>query len=104
MVHDARPIASSGYNSASSGIVPLNKDALRMAVSICRNYHLAEEAVQDAMISIVCRGRFTNRGEGSFKAWFNTVVCNSARNALLKESRLKAREKRYISCQQSSNV
>lgn len=93
MVESQRQTTGKANHATSNGIKSI--EAYRLALSICRNHHIAEEAVQEAMIKMVCSGRFTDRGKGSFKAWAVAVICNAARNASIKESRLKARERRY---------
>ncbi len=62
--------------------------AYRLACCLCRNTSLAEEAVQDAFLKLLSRqARFADRGPGSFRAWFLSLVTNSARMVRRAEGR-----------------
>ena len=68
--------------------------AFGVARCICRHEALAEEAVQDAFAKLLSRqARFEVRGPGSFRAWFLSLVTNSARMARRAERRAEAKKK-----------
>ncbi len=74
--------------------------ALRTARTVCRNDALAEEALQEAFVSLLTMSRRSGatRFKGCFRAWFLTNVTNKARMALrgeyraCRKSRLNPRE------------
>ena len=69
--------------------------AFRVACCICRNSTWAEEAVQDAFLKLLSRqARFEDRGPGSFRGWFLSLVTNCARMARRAEGR--AERKRSV--------
>ena len=66
--------------------------AFRVACCVCRNADWAEEAVQDAFLKLLTRkARFADRGPGSFRAWFLSLVTNCARMARRAEDRAARR-------------
>lgn len=71
--------------------------AYQVAHVICRDAAVADEALQDAFLHLCARTRFRDRGPGSFKSWFLTVVSNAARTARRTERR-SSRKKEKARC------
>jgi RNA polymerase sigma-70 factor (ECF subfamily) len=66
----------------------LHHEAYQWARIVCRDPHLAEDAVQDAFLKILSgHQRYIRREAASFRSWFAAVVANSARMALRSERR-----------------
>ncbi len=75
-------------------VTRLHVSAFRIARTICRNNTLAEEAVQDAFVLLLnLDNRFTSRGPGTFRAWFFSIVTNSARTKARSEFRAERKKK-----------
>lgn len=85
---------SSGDQASFEALVDRwHATAYRVACCICRNGSLAEEAVQDAFLELYsCRSRFEDRGPGSFRSWFLSLVTNRARMVRRSERRAEARK------------
>ena len=83
-----------GDRAALEGLVERwHAPAYRIARCICRNHALAEEAVQNAFLKLISpQARFTCRGQGSFRAWFLSLVTNCARMARRTECRAQNRK------------
>ena len=83
-----------GDRGALDGLVERwHAPAFRLACCICRDQALAEEAVQNAFLKLLSpQASFTCRGQGSFRAWFLSLVTNCARMARRAEYRAQARK------------
>jgi RNA polymerase sigma-70 factor (ECF subfamily) len=65
-----------------------HKRAYRVALAVCRDRHLAMEAVQEAFLILLSpRVPFKAGGSDRFGSWFLTVVTNKARMTLRAETR-----------------
>ncbi len=71
----------------------VHRDAFAVAMGVCRNPELAEEAVQEALLGLLRKpDSFQPKGEGSFQFWFQRVVVNAAKMALRTELREKRKK------------